>query len=103
MQNTSSWRKRAVCPACLRAYEAQRREKKRKEKRREDSIETSCGENGCDREIVPGQARHVESLYRVKPICERCKSCQRVIETKLQKRRNKKGGTKGTAGCYPVR
>lgn len=50
--------KKGLCLAYLRAHKAQRR----REKRREDGIETGCVEDGCDREIVPGQARCAECL-----------------------------------------
>lgn len=90
---------KGLCPACLRAYKAQRK----REKRREDGIETNCVEDGCDREIMPGRARCAGCLERVKPICERCneegrpglarcKPCQRVVDKENQKRRDESRG-----------
>ncbi|UKZ53506.1 hypothetical protein TrVGV298_007298 [Trichoderma virens] len=96
-----SYSEKRLCPTCLRAHKAQRR----REKKREDGIETDCVEDGCDREIVPGQARCAECLERVKPICEscngegrrglkRCKPCQRAVDKEQQKNRDQQRALK---------
>ncbi|KAK4064929.1 uncharacterized protein Triagg1_8745 [Trichoderma aggressivum f. europaeum] len=96
-----SYSEKGLCPTCLRAYKAQRR----REKKREDGIETDCIEDGCDREIVPGQARCAVCLERVKPICEscngegrrglkRCAPCQRVVDKEQQKIRDQRRALK---------
>ncbi|KAM0559298.1 hypothetical protein ACHAPJ_004316 [Fusarium lateritium] len=86
---------KGLCPPCLRAYKAQ----SRREKRREEGIETDCIEDGCDGEIMPGQARCAGCLERLKPICERCKgegrpglarckTCQGDVDKEKQHRRD---------------